>query len=69
MTKHFKKYTVNPVTGGFEVVFPNKDTGVEIHMTIPKDGLFEGDPTREITQQEVKDLAEEIVEKLDAFLH
>ena len=69
MTKHFKKYTVSPVAGGFEVVFTNKDTGAEIHMTIPADGLFEGDPTRQITQQEVKDLAGEVVDKLDEFLH
>ena len=69
MTGHFKKYTVNQVAGDFEVVFTNKDTGVEIHMTIPKDGLFEGNPSREITQQEVRDLAGEVVEKLDEFLH
>ena len=69
MTGHFKKYTVNQVAGGFEVVFTNKDTGAEIHMTIPEDGLFEGDPTRQITQQEVKDLAREVVDKLDEFLH
>lgn len=68
MTGHFEKFSIKRTDSGYDIEFINKDTGVDINMNIPEQGIFESDPKRHITQEEVRDLARQITDVLDSFL-
>jgi hypothetical protein len=68
MTGHFEKFRITKTADSYNIVFPNKDTGKEIELTLPNTGIFESDPSRIITQNEVKNLAEQIADVLDNSL-
>ena len=68
MSRHFKTFKIGQRVSGYDVEFLNKDTGQQITMSIPLSGIFESDPSREITHNEVKDLANAISDVLDKHL-
>ena len=59
---------VSKTSSGYDVIFENSQTGEQIKMSLPRSGIFEDDPTREITTKEVKELSKQIVEVLDTYL-
>jgi hypothetical protein len=68
MSRHFKTFKIGRTDSGYNVEFLNKDTGQQITMSIPLSGIFEGDPSREITRNEVKNIATAVSDVLDKHL-
>ena len=50
-----------------QITFTNEETGEEIIMIVPCQGVYEGDPEREITAEEVNALASQANEMLRGF--
>lgn len=52
-------FTVFPTPTGYDIIFTNRTTGKQIRMNFPREGLFD-DPLREISGDEVENVAREI---------
>jgi hypothetical protein len=59
---------VSPSGTGYTIIITNSKTGQEILIRIPRWGVFESDPQRELQQSEAERLAGEIGDVLSRGL-